>query len=78
MGFLNGSAVKNPPAIQKMRLRRSPEGENGNPFQYSCLENPIDKGSSGVGGRYSPKGGQESDTTEQPNTCTYICVVHLP
>ena len=23
---------------------RSLEGENGNPLQYSCLENPIDRG----------------------------------
>ena len=23
---------------------RSPEGGNGNPFQYSCLENPMDRG----------------------------------
>ena len=23
---------------------RSPEGGNGNPFQYSCLENPTDRG----------------------------------
>ena len=23
---------------------RSPGGGNGNPFQYSCLENPMDKG----------------------------------
>ena len=23
---------------------RSPRGENGNPFQYSCLENPMDRG----------------------------------
>ena len=23
---------------------RSPEGENGNPFQYSCLENFMDRG----------------------------------
>ena len=23
---------------------RSPEEENGNPLQYSCLENPIDRG----------------------------------
>ena len=26
------------------RLGRSPEGGNGNPFQYSCLENPMDRG----------------------------------
>ena len=23
---------------------RSPGGENGNPLQYSCLENPTDRG----------------------------------
>ena len=23
---------------------RSPEGGNGNPLQYFCLENPIDRG----------------------------------
>ena len=23
---------------------RSPEEENGNPLQYSCLENPMDRG----------------------------------
>ena len=25
-------------------LGRSPGGEYGNPFQYSCLENPMDRG----------------------------------
>ena len=25
-------------------LGRSPEGERGNPFQCSCLENPMDRG----------------------------------
>ena len=24
-------------------LGRSPGGGNGNPFQYSCLENPMDR-----------------------------------
>ena len=24
--------------------RRSPRGENGNPLQYSCLENTMDRG----------------------------------
>ena len=23
---------------------RSPRGEHGNPLQYSCLENPVDRG----------------------------------
>ena len=26
------------------RLRRSPGGEQGNPLQYSCLENPMGRG----------------------------------
>ena len=26
------------------RLGRSPEGGHGNPLQYSCLENPVDRG----------------------------------
>ena len=25
-------------------LRGSPEGENGNPLQYSCLGKPMDRG----------------------------------
>ena len=44
--------VKNPPAnagdIRDMGmisgLGRSPGEGNGNPLQYSCLENPMDKG----------------------------------
>ena len=26
------------------RLGKSPEGGHGNPLQYSCLENPIERG----------------------------------
>ena len=44
--------VKNPPAMQADRtdaglilgLRRSPGEGNGNPLQYSCLENPVGRG----------------------------------
>ena len=43
-------------------LGRSPGKGNGNPLQYSCLENPMDQGA--LGG-YSPWGCKESDTTEQ-------------
>ena len=25
-------------------MGRSPEGMHGNPLQYSCLENPVDRG----------------------------------
>ena len=43
--------VKNPPAnagdARGMglipELQRSPGGEHGNPLQYPCLENPVDR-----------------------------------
>ena len=46
--------VKNPPANAGVirdagsisGLRRSPGGGHGNPLQYSCLENPMDRGAS--------------------------------
>ena len=52
MGFLAGSVVKNPPAGAGDTRDvgsipgsgRSSGGENGNPLQYSCLENPMDRG----------------------------------
>ena len=48
-GFPGGSVVKNPPAnAGDMGLipgpGRSPTEENGNPLQYSCLENSMDSG----------------------------------
>ena len=42
-------------------LRRSPGGGHGNPFQYSCLENPH--GQRDIAG-YGPRGLKESDMTE--------------
>ena len=46
---------------------RSPGEGNGNPLQYSCLENPMERESDGgrslVG--YSPWGRKESDMTER-------------
>ena len=44
--------------------RSSGEG-NGNPPQYSCLENPMDRKS--LVGSYSPWGRKESHTTERLN-----------
>ena len=49
MGFPDGSVVKNLPANAADMglipgLGRSPGGGNGNPLQYSCLENPMDRG----------------------------------
>ena len=50
MGFSDGSVVKNPPAEHTgdsgliPGSGRSPGGGNGNPLQYSYLENPMDRG----------------------------------
>ena len=49
MGFPGSSVVMNPPAKARdvgliPGLGRSPGVGNGNPFQYSCLENPMDRG----------------------------------
>ena len=49
VGFPGGSVVKNPP-VNAGDVRstpgsgRSPGDGNGNPLQYSCLGNPIDRG----------------------------------
>ena len=67
MGFPGGSVVKNPPANAGDARdagsipgsERSPGVGNGNPLQYSCLENPMDRGLVG----YSPGDHKESDTT---------------
>ena len=47
--FPDGSAVKNPPAMQETQIQSlgrddSPGEGHGNPLQYSCLENPMDRG----------------------------------
>ena len=53
LGFPGGSEVKNPPAIAGdtagdtgliPNSGRSPGGENGNPLQYSCMENSMNRG----------------------------------
>ena len=47
-GFQCGVVVKNPPANAGDAgsipvLGRSPGGGNGNPLQFSCLGNPLDR-----------------------------------
>ena len=53
LGFPGGPVVKNPPAnAEDMGLisgsGRSPGGEHGNPLQYSCLGNLMDRGADGL------------------------------
>jgi len=51
-GFPGGLAVKNLPAMQEpqeMQIQSLGQEDpleegNGNPLQYSCLENPMDRG----------------------------------
>ena len=51
-GFPSGAVVKNLPdhagdgrdVGSISGFGRSPGGGNGNPLQYSCLENPMDRG----------------------------------
>ena len=52
LGFPDGSVVENLPASERdvgdtgsiPGSGRFPEGGNGNPLQYSCLENCMDRG----------------------------------
>ena len=60
MGLPGSAVVKNPPANAQDTgdmglipgLKRSVGGGNGNPLQYSCLGNPMDRDLVG----YSPWG----------------------
>ena len=63
LSFPGGSVVKNLYANAGTvglipQLGRSPVVGNGNPLQYSCLNNSMD----------SPQGRRESDTTEHTHT----------
>ena len=68
LGFPGGSVVKNLPAnvgdARAVGLNpgsgRFPGVGNGNPLQYSCLDNSMERSLAG----YSPQGHKESDMTE--------------
>ena len=74
IGLPGGTVVKNLPANEGdsrdvgliPRWGRSPGGGNGNPLQYSCQDNPMDRG---AWQGYSPWGHKESDKTE--HACIY-------
>ena len=78
-GFSGGSAVKNPAATQKTWIhflgQEVPwEKENGNPFQYSCLGNPMDRGAWQVTVHGVTK---DPDTTYQLNNNKNKCIYPL-
>ena len=56
---------------------RSPREGNGNRLQYSCLENPMDRGA--CPWRDNTWGCQESDMTQQPSThgCQFSLIRNL-
>ena len=65
LGFPGGSVVKNLPANTGDAgsfpgSGRSPGGGNGNPLQYSCQDNPMDRGAWWATVRGAT---EESDTT---------------
>ena len=71
-GFPGGASGKEP-ACQFRRLRvtgsipgsgRSPGRGHGNPLQYSCLGNPMDRGAWWAPGAWSPWGLRHLDVTE--------------
>ena len=66
MGFPNGSNSKKSTCNAQDAglipgLERCPGKENGNPLQYSCLENPMDGGAWWA--TFSPRVHKESDMT---------------
>ena len=75
--------VKNPPANAGdsgdlgsiFESGRSLGVGNGNPGQYCCFENFMDKGSLVD---YSPWGRKESDPTEHTYACDYLRGLYYP
>ena len=75
MGVPCGSVVKNPPANAGdsgdvgliPSLGSSPGEGNGNPLQYSCLGNPIERGAWWAGGEsmWSQRVGHDLVTKQQ-------------
>ena len=74
MGFPGGPVVKNLPANagdvgSVPGSGRSPGEENGNPLQYSCLGNPMDRGAWQTTVHGIAK---ESDMTLRLNNYNYV------
>ena len=68
LDFPGGSVVKNPPANAEdigsiPRWGRSPGEGNGNSLQYSCMENPMDRGAL----QAASQGGSQKSRTQLSN-----------
>ena len=78
MSFPDGSVIKNPPANAGdvgsiPGSGRSPGEQTGNPLQYSCLGNPMDRGTAD----YSPCGCKKvrhNLATQQVNNKLKLCI----
>ena len=44
LGFTGDSVVKNPPANIRDKVQSEGQEGSGNPLQYSCLGNPMERG----------------------------------
>ena len=72
MGFPGGPMIKNPPSNAGdardvgsiTRIGRSPRERNGNPLQYSCLENSI----------YRERGRRQSLRSQESDTPKHACI----
>ena len=76
-------SVRNPPAMQETlhsnlgsspESERSPREENGNPLQYSCLENPKDRGAWWA----TVHGVRKSQAWPSTCACTHTCICQAP
>ena len=79
-GFSAGSVVKNLPANAGDAglipgSERYPGEENGNPLQYSCLGNPIDRGRKRVRHNWAAK--QHCTLTWVPWKCQNITLIYI-
>ena len=81
VGFPGGTVIKNLPAnagdTGDVGLipgsERSPREGTGYPFQYSCLENPLDRGA----WQATVHGVSKSRTQLSSHTCTHECTLDL-
>ena len=73
------SVIKNQPDKQKMWVRFPREG-NGNPFQYSCLGNLVDRGAwqATVYGVKKRVGHELATKQNQQNICIYESLCCVP